>query len=114
MANLTGFKRDNQGAFIEKHPNANIQYGVDFTDYLNSGDAVATASVTLETISGDPSPLAFPTNEATDVGITGAVVQIRLSAGTSGNVYNVDVQITTSNGDTDARRFRIVVGEKHL
>ena len=29
MANLTGFKRDNQGAYIEKHPNANIQYGVE-------------------------------------------------------------------------------------
>ena len=40
MANLTGFKRDNQGAFIEKHPSANLQYGLDFTDYLSSGDAI--------------------------------------------------------------------------
>jgi len=26
----------------------------------------------------------------------------------------VDVTVNTGNGDTDVRRFRIVVGEKHL
>lgn len=114
MANLTGFKRDNQGAFIEKHPSANIQYAVDFTDYLNSGDSIASATVTLESISGDAAPLAFPTSAVTDTTISGAVVSARLNGGTSGNVYNVDVQITTSGGDTDVRRFRIVVGEKHI
>jgi|TARA_R100001510_G_C7646182_1_gene203496 hypothetical protein len=114
MANLTGFKRDNQGAFIEKHPSANIQYGVDFTDYLNSGDAISSASVAIETISGDASPLALPTDASTDVTVTGKVVNVRLRNGTSGNVYNIDVTIVTSGGDTDVRRFRIVVGEKHL
>ena len=114
MANLTGFKRDNQGAYIEKHPSANIQYGVDFTDYLNSGDNIATATVAIETITGDTSPLGFPTDQATDVTTAGAVVSIRLSGGTTGNVYNVDVTVNTGNGDTDVRRFRIVVGEKHL
>lgn len=114
MANLTGFKRDNQGAFIEKHPSANLQYGLDFTDYINSGDGVATATVAIESISGDSSPLGLPTDAATDVVIANNVVNIRLNGGTTGNVYNIDVTITTTNGDTDARRFRIVVGEKHL
>jgi hypothetical protein len=115
MANLTGYKRDNQGAYIEKHPDANIEYGVDWTDYLNSGDNVATATVTIESITGDSAPLAFPTDAATDVIITGgAVVGIRLEGGTTGNVYNVDCKVVTANGDTDSRRFRIVIGEKHL
>ena len=57
MANLTGFKRDNKGAYIEKAAGANVKYGVDFTDYLSSGDAVSTASVAIETISGDSSAL---------------------------------------------------------
>lgn len=114
MANLTGFKRDNQGAYIEKHPSANIQYGLDFNDYINSGDAVASATVAIESITGDASPLALPTDAATDVVVASNVVNIRLNAGTSGNVYNVDVTITTTAGDTDVRRFRIVVGEKHL
>ena len=114
MANLTGFKRDNQGAYIEKHPSANIQYGLDFNDYINSGDQVTTATVAIESITGDSSPLALPTDASTDVVVASNVVNIRLHNGTSGNVYNVDVTITTNNGDTDVRRFRIVVGEKHL
>tara|TARA_B100000214_G_scaffold158984_1_gene114148 strand:+ start:690 stop:1034 length:345 start_codon:yes stop_codon:yes gene_type:complete len=114
MANLTGFRRDNKGAFIEKHPNANIQYGVDFTDYLNSGDAISGATVSIETISGDASPLALPTDASTDVVVSGKLVNVRLRNGTSGNEYNVDVQITTTNGDTDSRRFRIIIGPKHL
>lgn len=114
MANLTGFKRDNEGAFIEKAPTANIKYAVDFTDYLNSGDAISSASVSIESIAGDASPLAFPTNSATDVLIAGAVVSVRLRNGTLNNIYNVDVTIVTSNGDTDKRRFRIIMTEKHL
>ena len=114
MADLTGFKRDNKGAFIEKHPNANIKYGVDFTNYLNSGDAINGATVSIETITGDAAPLALPTNASTDVVVSGKLVNVRLNGGTSGNEYNVDVQITTTNGDTDSRRFRIIVGSKHL
>jgi len=114
MANLTGFRRDNKGAYIEKHPNANIQYGIDYGDYLNSGDAISTASVSIESITGDSSPIVLPTDSATDVVVAGAVVNVRLEGGTTGNEYNIDVQITTTNGDTDSRRFRIIVGPKHL
>lgn len=114
MANLTGFKKDNEGAYIEKHPDANIQYGVDFTDYLNASDNINSATVTIESITGDASPLAFPTDAATDVTISGDVVGIRLTNGSLGNIYNVDCKIVTTNGDTDSRRFRIVIGTKHL
>ncbi len=114
MANLTGFKRDNKGAFIEKASTANIQYGVDFTDYLNAGDSISTTSIAIESITGDSAPLAFPTDAATDVVVAGAVVSIRLNGGTAGNEYNVDVTINTNSGDTDVRRFRIVIGPKHL
>lgn len=114
MASLTGFKRDQKGAFIEKHPDANIQYAVDWTDYLNSGDTINTATATIETITGDASPLALPTDASTDVVVSGAVVNVRLNGGTSGNEYNVDVRINTVNGDADVRRFRIIIGPKHL
>ena len=114
MANLTGFKRDNEGAYIEKAPAANIQYAIDFTDYLNSGDSISSATVAIESITGDGNPLTFPTNQATDVLTTSTLASMRLTGGTIGNVYNVDVTIATSNGDTDKRRFRIVITEKNL
>ena len=115
MANLTGFKRDNDGLYIEKDPDSNIQYALDFTDYLNSGDTVTSALVTISTVSGDASPLAFPTNAATDVYIVGGnLVNIRVENGSNGNIYTVKCVITTTLGDTDARSFRIVVKEKVL
>ena len=114
MANLTGFKRDNKGLYIEKAAGANIKYGVDFTDYLTTGDAISSASVAIESISGDSSPLAMPTGAGTDIVISNALVNIRLNGGSAGNIYNVDVTIVTSNGDTDIRRFRIAITDKHL
>lgn len=116
MANLalTGFKRDNTGIFIEKDPDANITYALDFVDYLNTGDSLSTATVTLGTISGDSAPLAFPTSQAADTSISGTKVIFRVNAGTAGNIYPVEVRVTTADGDTDSRHFRIVVKNKEL
>ena len=115
MANLTGFKRDNDGLYIEKDPASNIQYALDFTDYLNSGDTITAATTTIESITGDSAPLAFPTDQATDVYVTGGtLVNIRLENGTASNIYTVKTTITTTQGDTDARSFRVVVREKVL
>ncbi|MAG25900.1 hypothetical protein CMI47_10015 [Candidatus Pacearchaeota archaeon] len=115
MANLTGFRRDNDGLFATKDPSSNIQWGLDFTDYLASGDSISSASATISTVTGDSTPLDFPTNMATDVYITGGkLVSIRLEAGSVQNVYTIKVTIVTAQGDTDARSFRVIVQEKTL
>ena len=115
MANLTGFLRDNKGAYIHKDPDANLVYGVDFTDYLNAGDNLTSATVTIQSITGDSSPLQQPTATSTDVSISGnSQVNIRLEGGTVGNEYTIDTKVVTANGDTDSRRFRIIVQRKHL
>ena len=115
MADLTGAKNDNKGLFFTKDPDANIVYGIDWTQYLASGGGtISSKDVTIETITGDSAPLAFPTDESTDVTVSGKQVNVRLNGGTVGNEYNVDVKITTNQGDTDSRRFRIIVKRKHL
>ena len=115
MANLTGFLRDNKGAFITKDPESNIIYGIDWTDYLNAGDNLTSATITIQTITGDSSPLQHPTAASTDVSISGnSQVNIRLEGGTVGNEYTIDTKVVTANGDTDSRRFRIIVQRKHL
>jgi hypothetical protein len=126
MANLalTGFQKDQQGIFIVKDPDANIEYALDFVDYLNTGDSLSTSTVTIGTITGDAAPLAFPTagyanqqlrtNAGADVSISGTKVILRVSAGTAGNIYPIEVKITTADGDTDSRHFRIVVKDKGL
>jgi hypothetical protein len=44
----------------------------------------------------------------------GVLVNIRLEGGTAGNIYTIKATIVTSQGDTDARSFRIKVEEKLL
>jgi len=115
MADLTGAKGDNKGLFFVKDPDANIVYGIDWTDYLSGGGGtISSKDVTIETITGDSAALQFPTDESTDVTVSGKQVNIRLSGGSVGNEYNVDCKITSNQGDTDSRRFRIVVKRKHL
>ena len=114
MANLTGFKKDQDGLYIDKSPSSNIQYGLDFTDYLNTGDSLSSVTVTIGTITGDAAPLAFPTNAGTDVSISGTKAILRVSAGTAGNIYPIEVKIVTADGDTDSRHFRLIVKNKEL
>ena len=119
MSDLTGFLRDNIGIYIVKDPDANITYSLDWTNYLNTGDTLLDDStgeptVTLGTISGDASPLAFPTSHAVDVSATTTKVVLRVNAGTAGNVYPVEVKVVTTDGDTDVRHFRIICEDKQL
>ena len=114
MANITGFNKDSKGIFIIKDPTANVGYTLDWSQYLPSGTVISSTSVTIETITGDLTPLAFPTDEATDVTTTNTSVTIRLSAGSTGNVYQIATTVTTDAGDTDTRRFRVVVKENIL
>ena len=115
MANLTGARRDNTSLFFVKDTNSNIQFGLDWTDYLKASDNVSSASVTISTVSGDAAPLRLPTDASTDVTVSGGnTVFVRLSGGSIQNVYTIKVTIVTSQGDTDSRSFRIKVQEKLL
>ena len=115
MANLTGFRSDNAGLFATKDPASNIQYGLDFTDYLASGDTVSSATVAISTVTGDAAPLQLPTSAIADVNITGGtLVNVRVSGGSVQNVYTIKITIVTQQGDTDARSFRVIVQEKTL
>ena len=53
MATLTGFKEDRVGVDIEKDPYAILDYSLDWTNWMPSGDTISTISVTAETITGD-------------------------------------------------------------
>ena len=104
---LTGFKQDRVGVYIEKDPYAVLDYSLDFKNWMPSGDHIASRTVTVETISGDASPLAVDSTSATDYVVTGL-----LSGGTAGNIYNVEYKIVTNNGKRDSRNIRIKVLER--
>lgn len=109
MATLTGFQQDNTGAYIEKDPNAKLTYTVNWVDWLPTGQTVSTSNWTLETDSGDGSPLV---NHATSATTTTA--SIIISGGSAGSIYKVYNTITTSGGSIERRYFRLRVKERSL
>lgn len=105
MASTTGFERDNTGAFIRKGPLEVMDYTIDFTNFLTGGDLIDTHTFTADTgITVDSSSKAA--NEKS--------VSVVLSGGTAGTAYTIKCTITTDNGLTVVRRFRIKCEEIHL
>lgn len=109
MPDTSGFKKDTVGSYIVKDPGAYLTYTVDWVDWLPGGDNLDTSTFTASTISGDASPLVIAANT---IITTQAVVEI--SGGTAGEIYTVTNTITTTNGETDKRRFRIKVEDRYL
>tara|TARA_B100001964_G_scaffold182827_1_gene202368 strand:- start:452 stop:781 length:330 start_codon:yes stop_codon:yes gene_type:complete len=107
MATLTGFKEDRVGVYIDKDPYAILDYSLDWTNWMPSGDVIDSITVTAETITGDASALAVDSSSATDYVVTAVI-----SAGTAGNIYNVEYRIITDNGKRDSRNIRIRVVER--
>jgi len=101
MATLTGFKTDRVGAYIEKDPYAQLDYSLDFSNYLPSGDTISSISIAVD------SGITVVSNSNTDTVATAII-----SGGTAGTIYNVEFKITTANALQDSRNFRIKVLEK--
>ena len=109
MATLTGYLRDSKGIYIDKDPNAELDYTLDWGEYTQAGDAIDTATWSASTISGDPSPLVI--GVAT---VNNDKASVLISGGTAGNIYNVEFRIVTDNSKQDSRNFRIKVVERQL
>lgn len=109
MTQLTGFRSDRKGSFIEKDADAYLDYSVDWSDWMNEGDSIASSSFTIESIPDDPNPIT--TNQNTFSSGTN-IATVWLAGGTAGNHYRITNTITTVNGLTDERFFRIFVKER--
>ena len=107
MPSLTGYKIDQVGTYIDKDPYAVLDYTLDFTNWMPTGDTISTITVTAETISGDSAPLTIDSSTNNDYLATAYI-----SGGTSGNIYNVEYKIDTTNGLKDSRNIRIKILER--
>jgi hypothetical protein len=110
MSTITGYKRDTLGSYIEKDPEAQLVYSMDWSEWLPSGDQLATATYTISTIAGDTAPLTRVSQ-----GFTGGTISyVELSGGRAREIYTVTAEITTSDGNTDRRAFRVKVINRFL
>ena len=101
----TGYERDNHGVFILKDPSAELVYSMDWSDWLPAGDSILSATYSLQVRANDPAPLV---RESQGVQ-SGTNTYVELSGGQAGKVYTVTAEITTVDGSTDRRNFRVRV-----
>jgi hypothetical protein len=101
----TGFKRDQQGAWIFKDPQSQLVYTLDWSEWLPVGDTVSSVTWTIQARSNDPAPLV---EESSGVQ-SGTHTYIELSGGAAKKIYTVTAEILTADGSTDRRNFRVRV-----
>lgn len=110
MSTITGYKKDTVGAYIDKDPGARLVYSMDWSEWLPTGDTLSTATYTISTITGDAAPIVKHSQ-----GLTGTTISyVELSGGTAKEIYTVTASITTTDGNTDKRRFRLKVNDRFL
>lgn len=93
---LLGFYTDAQGYITMKQANATLDYGFDWTAWLN-GDTIAGSVWAVET---------GLTKGAESISADRRSTSVFLSGGDVGSTYRVTNTVTTSTGRTDSRTFR--------
>ena len=109
MTQLTGFRSDRTGSYIDKDPDAYLDYSIDWSDWMPNGDTIATSTWSIETIAGDANPM---TTDQNTLNPSTSIATVYLDAGSAGNNYTITNTITTTNGLTDERFFRVFVKQR--
>jgi len=84
-----------------KDPNAVVDFFIDWTDWLATGETISTSTWTAE------SGITVDTSSNSTVKAT-----VWLSGGTAGTEYTLTNRIVTNAGRTDERRLFITVTER--
>lgn len=93
--------------WVTKDPHAVLPYGFDWTEWLETGDAIASATWTVTSPSDDAAPIVVDSDSETDTVATAV-----LSGGTAGNTYYLTCRITTDNGYIDDRTLTVLVANR--
>jgi hypothetical protein len=105
MSTITGYKQDTLGTYIPKDPAAQLVYSMDWSEWLSVGQTVTAVNYTENSRVNDTAPLVIESEGVQ----AGTVTYAELSGGAVGKIYTVTAEITTDDGATDRRSFRIKV-----
>ena len=89
---------------ITKDPNAVLDYGREWDDWLVPGDAVQSAAWT---VTGPDSSLTLANDE-----INGTTCTVWCAGGTEGRAYVITCRVTTTAGRIDDRSTRIRIEQR--
>jgi hypothetical protein len=104
--NRAGFEILNNGLQISKDPAAQLTYTLDWSEWLESGDTISTVDWTVAARRNDPTPITIVTS-----GKDGSNIKtyVELAGGQADKTYIVSAEVTTNDGLTDKRSFRVLV-----
>lgn len=98
MVVLNGFRVESGAPVIEKGDDENLDYGIDWSALLSSGETIASADwLIADGLTGG------------SAGIAGSVTTKWLSGGAAGRTYTVDCVMTTNQGRVIERGFDVRV-----
>lgn len=104
MTNRTGFFANNSTLSIDKDPAAQLTYSLDWTEWLEEGDSIATVVWDAAARRNDPEPIVIVAE-----GKLNNQTYVELSGGQVNKTYIITAQVTTANGLVDRRNFRVNV-----
>jgi hypothetical protein len=110
MTQLTGFRTDREGSYIVKDPQAELDFSLDWSSWMDSGDSIATSTWTVQAISGDGANALD--NYQDSINTTDHITTVWLRKGVSGNNYRVTNTMVTANGLKDERYFRVFIKDR--
>ena len=102
--NRDGFVQSGLGLEIDKDVEAKLTYTFDWSSWLSTGDALASATYSVAARRNDPTPVVIVTS-----GTQGNKSYVQLSGGQTDKTYIVSARITTNDGAVDRRNFRLNV-----
>jgi hypothetical protein len=95
-----------------KDADAVLDYTFDWSDWLVSGDTIATKTITAQTgLTVNSSSIVAGTNKA-GASVPSGAVQVWVQGGTTGNTYTLLCHITTTGGRTDDRTMYLQVVDR--
>jgi ABC-type nitrate/sulfonate/bicarbonate transport system ATPase subunit len=104
--NRTGFEQTNTGLVIDKDIEAQLTYTFDWSEWLPSGDTVATAEYEVAARRNDPAAMII---QASGIDASNTKTYVELSGGAENKVYIITAKVTTADGLVDRRNFRVNV-----
>jgi hypothetical protein len=107
QANRHGFEKTAYGLYIDKDPQAQLIYALDWRDWLTDGDTLVSAEFTVNARKNDPNPVRIVSE-----GIQDTVTWVELAGGQEHKTYVIDVLIETENEQRDSRDFRVTVKQR--
>lgn len=92
-----------------KDPDSTLDYGFDWSDWLEDGESITSSSWTIQNPSGENDDLQIDTSSQ-----DGSKTKVWLTDGTLGVTYRVTNTIETDNSPTrtDERSFKLNISER--